>query len=73
MNRWYAVSVQPTLLDGCAVLYLWGSRRTGYQRAHIIPTGSTDEAQALAEQIVARKLRRGYVRLNEIVPPESRS
>ena len=64
-NRWYCVVVQPTLLDGCAVICLWGSRRTGYQRGRVIPAVSEQEAQALAEQIVARKLRRGYVHLPE--------
>ena len=46
-------------MDGCAVLCLWGSRRSGYQRGRVIPAASEQEAQALAEQIVARKLRRG--------------
>ncbi len=64
-NRWYAVAVQSTLLDGCAVVCLWGSRRTGYQRQRVISMPSEQEAKALAEQIVARKLRRGYVCLSK--------
>lgn len=73
MNRWYCVVVQPTLLDGCAVLCLWGSRRTGYQRGRVISAASEQETHALAEQIVARKLRQGYVLLDEIIPSENRS
>ena len=64
-SRWYSVIVQPTLMDGCTVVCLWGSRGTSYQRERILPVSSPDEAQALAEQIVARKLRRGYVHLPE--------
>jgi predicted DNA-binding WGR domain protein len=65
MARWYAVTVQPTLLDGCVVVCLWGSRRTRYQRIHIIPTDSSEEALGLAEKITAKKIRRGYRRLNK--------
>ncbi len=64
MQRWYAVTVQPTMLDGCAVVCLWGSRRTNYQRQRVIPATSMTEAQGLAGKIVARKIGRGYRQLD---------
>ena len=32
MNRWYEVSVQPTLIDKVAVIRRWGSRETAMQQ-----------------------------------------
>lgn len=60
MNRWYSVSVQPTLFDQAAVVLAWGSRRTRYVRVRVIPAPSLDEAHQLAEKIVRRKLKKGY-------------
>ncbi len=60
MDRWYSVTVQPTLLDAAAVVCLWGSRRTRYQRLRVLPAASVAEAQAAAERIVRQKVRRGY-------------
>lgn len=60
INRWYFVTVQPTLLDPIAVVTAWGSRENDYQQVKILATDSVAEAQALAEKIVAQKLRRGY-------------
>jgi len=69
MDRWYAVIVQPTLFDRYAVVCLWGSRKTGYQRKKAISVTSLEQAQCLADKIVSRKIRRGYQMLTEIMSP----
>jgi len=61
VNRWYCVTVQPTLFDGCTVVCAWGSRQTAYQRMRILSAGSPEAARELLAEIVARKLKRGYV------------
>jgi predicted DNA-binding WGR domain protein len=60
MNRWYSVGVQPALLDPVAVICAWGNLRTNYLRTHVLPAESLTEAAKLADDIVARKIRRGY-------------
>jgi hypothetical protein len=32
VNRWYAVGVQPSLLDAVALVRFWGSREKNYRR-----------------------------------------
>jgi predicted DNA-binding WGR domain protein len=61
MNRWYMVTVQPTLFDTVAVVYAWGSRTTGAQQVRAWPAESEAAAQELAGKLVERKLKRGYV------------
>ncbi len=60
LNRWYSVSIQPTLLDPVAVLCAWGSRRSRYQRQRALPAGSLAEAEALAKKVIALNVVRGY-------------
>lgn len=60
MDRRYSVAVQPTLLDPVAVVCVWGSRRSGYQRLRVLPAESVAEAAAVFERIVRQKVRRGY-------------
>lgn len=60
MNRWYSVGVQPTLLDPVAVICAWGNLRTNYLRTHVLPAEFLTEAAKLADDIVVRKIRRGY-------------
>ena len=60
MDRWYMVHVQATLFEPLAVVCAWGDRRTTYQRLRILPVATAGEAEALASQIIAQKLRRGY-------------
>jgi predicted DNA-binding WGR domain protein len=60
MDRWYSVAVGPTLLEPLAVVCVWGSRRSRYQRAQGHPAASAEAAQATAERIVRAKVRRGY-------------
>lgn len=60
MDRWYSVFVQPTLLDSVAVVCAWGNRRTNYLRMRVLPAESLEEATKLADDIVTRKIRRGY-------------
>jgi predicted DNA-binding WGR domain protein len=60
MDRRYSVAVQPTLLDAVAVVCVWGSRRSSYQRMRIIPMATISEATTRAEKIVRKKLQRGY-------------
>lgn len=60
INRWYFVTVQPTLFHPVAVITAWGSRENDYQRVKILPAASTAAAAALAKKIVATKVKRGY-------------
>ena len=60
MDRRYSVSVQPTLLEPVAVVCLWGSRRSSYQRLQVHQANSWEEARTVAEKIVQEKIRRGY-------------
>ena len=61
MNRFYTVTVQPTLLDPVAVVYAWGSRESSQQQVRVLPMASQVEAEALAEKMVRQKCKRGYV------------
>ncbi len=61
MNRRYSVFIQATLLEPLAVVCVWGSRRSGYQRLQVHPANSQEEAQKAAEKIVRGKIRRGYL------------
>ncbi len=61
MDRRYSVAIQPTLLDQVAVVCVWGSRRTSYQRMQVHPASTREEAQQVAEKIVRSKIRRGYL------------
>ena len=61
MDRRYSVVIQPTLLDPVAVVCLWGSRRSSYQRMQVHPVATREEAQEVAEKIVRGKIRRGYL------------
>mgnify|MGYP001484268412 CR=1 FL=1 len=60
MDRRYSVAIQPTLLDSVAVICIWGSRRSSYQRIQAHPATTQEEAEQVAEKIVRRKIRRGY-------------
>lgn len=62
MDRWYSVSVQSSLLDRWNVVTAWGSRRTRYQRQHLVVVDTQQQAETLAEKIIRAKLRKGYVR-----------
>ena len=61
MDRRYSVAIQPTLLDRVAVVCVWGSRRSSYQRMQVHPASTREEAQQVAEKIVRSKIRRGYL------------
>ena len=61
MDRRYTVSVQPTLLDPVAVVCIWGSRRSSYQRLQVHDAATLEEGQMMAEKIVREKMRRGYI------------
>lgn len=60
MNRRYSVTVQATLLEPVAIVCVWGSRRSSYQRMRVLPAVSVEEAQATVERIVRAKEKRGY-------------
>jgi predicted DNA-binding WGR domain protein len=60
MDRWYAVGVQSTLFDTYSVVCFWGSRRSNYQRARVIPVEDKNQALNMVEKIIRRKVRRGY-------------
>jgi predicted DNA-binding WGR domain protein len=59
VSRFYLVTVGPSLLDAYAVLRVWG-RIGGYERSMVSPCASAEEAQALADRLVRRRIRRGY-------------
>ncbi len=60
MDRRYSVAIQPTLLDPVAVICVWGSRRSSYQRIQVHPAATREDAQKVAEKIVRAKIQRGY-------------
>ena len=57
MDRWYSVGVQPALFESYAVICLWENRRTCYQRERVIPADTLQDALALAEKIIQRRIR----------------
>ena len=61
MNRWYFVGIQPTLFEPWAVICAWGNRRTRYARMRSLPAESLEVAEEMADSIVAKKVRRGYL------------
>ncbi len=60
MDRWYAISAQPTLFAPCCIVLRWGSRHTAYQRARFVEVADPVAADRLIAALVARKTRRGY-------------
>ena len=65
IQRWYRVEVTSTLFEPIAVVCSWGRLGTTYQRRRIIPTENQSQAETLAAQIVAKKLKRQYQPLEE--------
>lgn len=61
MYRWYAVGIQDTLVDGIAVIYGWGSLKSTFQHWRTIRVGSQKEAEMIAQRILEKRQRRGYV------------
>ena len=61
MNRWYLVTIQPTLLDPIAVICAYGNRRNDWQRWRVFPMPNQAEAKRVAEKMIAGKVKRGYV------------
>ena len=62
MYRWYSVGIQNTLVDGIAVIYGWGSLKSGFQQWRTIPVKSQKEAEKIIRKIVNTKLEKGYMR-----------
>lgn len=60
MHRFYEVHVQSTLLDSHAVVCIWGSIKNQYHRVRMIKTGSKEEADKIAKQIIELKSKKGY-------------
>lgn len=60
MDRWYFVNAQATLFDGHAVICGWGRRGTAQARWKIYPVETQAQANELAQQIMAAKIKRGY-------------
>ncbi len=58
-SRFYLVEVGPSLLDPYSVKRVWG-RMGGHQRSMVSPCASAEEAQALADRLVRRRIGRGY-------------
>jgi len=59
-NRWYAVGIQPTLLDEIAVIRFWGCRGNTYQQTIIEPFTDLEKAHTRANTLIREKLHRGY-------------
>jgi predicted DNA-binding WGR domain protein len=63
--RYYRVEVRPCISSFYAVHRVWGRigrRRSGFL---IMPCGSAEEAKVLAEKVARRKLKRGYIAVEE--------
>jgi predicted DNA-binding WGR domain protein len=60
VNRWYAVGVQPSLLDAVALVRSWGSREKNYRRVMVQPFDNVEAARGAADRLIRTKLRRGY-------------
>jgi len=60
VNRWYVVTIQPTLFAPWAVVCFWGSRAHAYQRMRVIPCANRDDAERRAKMIVRAKVKKGY-------------
>lgn len=58
--RFYLVEAGPSLLDPFAVIRVWG-RIGGQQRAMMTPCASAEEAEQLVNQLIQRKMKRGYL------------
>jgi predicted DNA-binding WGR domain protein len=71
-NRWYAIGVQPTLLDGIAVIRFWGSRGNRYQRMLIEPFTETQPARERADALIRARLQRGYYIRSGYVPANAK-
>jgi hypothetical protein len=71
MDRWYSVTVQPTLLDFVVVVCAWGSRRSRYQRLRVVPAPSAEAAQAQADPVAGRSRRQTGANMTfiTITPP----
>ena len=61
IDRWYRLTIEADLFGPCNVVRSWGNRRTSYQQTRIQPMLDENSARQLADRIVARKLRKGYV------------
>lgn len=70
VDRWYLIVVQPTLLDKSAVICAWGSRRSSYQRTKIFPVASAAEAEALAQKMIEKRIKRGYAPVGAQTPDQ---
>lgn len=70
-NRWYAVGVQPSLLDRIAVIRFWGSREKIQQQMQIQPFEDLKEARDAACRLIRSKVRQkgGYRIVGGYVPP----
>jgi hypothetical protein len=44
MDRRYSVAVQPTLLDPMAVVCVWGTQRSSFQRLQVHKIATPEEA-----------------------------
>ncbi len=61
MHRWYAVSIQGTLMDELAVIYGWGSLNSSFRQWRRIVVSSQEEAERLFDQMIAIRLKKGYI------------
>jgi predicted DNA-binding WGR domain protein len=71
MYRWYSIRVQPTFLDCWSVVCSWGSLRSNFQQQRAVPCENNEAAGQLAAQIVDRKEKRGYVRKDNLILPDT--
>ncbi len=70
-NRYYAVGVQPSLLDPVALIRIWGSRETGSQRLTVEACTDWETAREAADRVIRAKVRQkgGYTIVGGYEPP----
>ncbi len=70
-NRWYAIGVQPSLLDPVAVICFWGSCETTFQQMQIEPFVDQEAAREAADRVIRSKVRQkgNYRIVGGYVPP----
>ncbi len=61
IDRWYRIAIEADLFGPCNLVRSWGNRRTSYQRIRVQPMPDEDSAWQLLDQLVSRKLHKGYV------------
>ena len=68
INRWYVVSVQPSLIDSVSMVIAYGNARNAWQKLRVVPVDNYSEAEDQAQQLIDKKVARGYVIVHQGSP-----